>query len=342
MSMNLALPSLPEPEPAMAPTLCLVRQQNVGRALAGNRRSSDIVLVTEGTYPHAHGGVSVWCDQLVQGLPDHSFRLVALTAFGYQRPVWDLPSHVQELMTVGLWDRRHSAGGSRARSLVTGRRGDSAGAGTTAPLARMLAALLASPGDDVARFGLFLDQLAGMDSDEAAEQLSFGPLVSALDLELARSREHGEATRGARASDLVKVAGMLEHLLRPLTIDPGPAAIYHASSNGLAALVCLVAQRRHGAQFLLTEHGIYLRERYLELRRLTMARPAKAMLVRFHRLVSSTAYAEAETVAPGSVWNQRWEARHGASLHRVRPIYNGIDPSQFSMRDVEPPEPVVS
>lgn len=325
MSMMGSVSSPAGAEPAVAPPLQLVREANVGARAGGVRRSSDIVLVTEGTYPHAHGGVSVWCDQLVSGLPDHTFRLVALTAFGYQRPVWKLPAHVAELMTVGLWDRVPSGRGS-----------------ATAPLARVLAGLLAAPGDDVARFGRFLDEVAALDGAEVGRQLAFGPLVRALDIELARPRDHGEATRGARASDLVKVAGMLEHLLRPLSLDPGPAAIYHASSNGLAALVGLVAQRRHGARFVLTEHGIYLRERYLELRRLAMARPAKAMLLRFHRLVSGAAYADADTVAPGSRWNQRWETRHGTPPHRFRPIYNGIDPSEFSPRDEEPPEPVVS
>ncbi|MFK7604036.1 DUF3492 domain-containing protein [Deinococcus sp. SM5_A1] len=32
-----------------------------------------IALYTEGTYPQAHGGVSVWVDQLVRGLDDHRF-----------------------------------------------------------------------------------------------------------------------------------------------------------------------------------------------------------------------------------------------------------------------------
>jgi hypothetical protein len=74
------------------------------------------VLVTEGTYPHAHGGVSVWCDQLVQGLPDHRFRVVALTAFGHQRPVWPVPQQVDEVVTVALWDHeRRSPGRARRR-----------------------------------------------------------------------------------------------------------------------------------------------------------------------------------------------------------------------------------
>jgi glycosyltransferase involved in cell wall biosynthesis len=141
---------------------------------------------------------------------------------------------------------------------------------------------------------------------------------------------------------LVQAAEILDHLLRPVAVEVGSAPVYHASSNGLAALVCMLAQRRHGGRFLLTEHGVYMRERYIELRRSTMARPAKALLLRFHRLVTAAAYAEAAVIAPGSDWNQRWERRHGAPPHRLRTIYNGIDPAEFPARIDEPPDPVVS
>ena len=39
-----------------------------------------IALVAEGCYPFVTGGVSTWCDQLIRGLPDHDFEVVALTA----------------------------------------------------------------------------------------------------------------------------------------------------------------------------------------------------------------------------------------------------------------------
>ena len=35
-----------------------------------------IALVSEGTYPYAMGGVSVWCDQLIRGMPDYRWEMV--------------------------------------------------------------------------------------------------------------------------------------------------------------------------------------------------------------------------------------------------------------------------
>ena len=41
-----------------------------------------MALAAEGTYPHQFGGVSVWCDQLIRGLPQHEFIVIPLVATG--------------------------------------------------------------------------------------------------------------------------------------------------------------------------------------------------------------------------------------------------------------------
>ena len=57
----------------------------------------DVALIGEGTYPHQLGGVSVWCDQLVRGMADHTFRIVALVATGREPSVWQLPDNVASM-----------------------------------------------------------------------------------------------------------------------------------------------------------------------------------------------------------------------------------------------------
>ena len=58
------------------------------------RRSTgvmDVALINEGTYPYVKGGVSQWCDKLIRGLPEHTFRLVTLVANGTEKQTWELP-----------------------------------------------------------------------------------------------------------------------------------------------------------------------------------------------------------------------------------------------------------
>src|ERR1700733_15291631 len=75
-----------------------------------------IAMITEGTYPYGFGGVSVWCDQLVRGMPGNDFRLVAIVATETEQMVWSLPGNVSSVCTVLLW-------GSASATRRAGRRG---------------------------------------------------------------------------------------------------------------------------------------------------------------------------------------------------------------------------
>ncbi|KIX78451.1 hypothetical protein SF23_06510, partial [Streptomyces sp. MBRL 10] len=60
-------------------------------------------MLTEGTYPHVHGGVSTWCDQLVRGMPEVDFNVIALTGSGREPVTWELPRNVYRHTAVPLW-----------------------------------------------------------------------------------------------------------------------------------------------------------------------------------------------------------------------------------------------
>ena len=62
-----------------------------------------VALVSEGTYPYAMGGVSVWCDQLIRGLPDYRWQLVPLSVDGGERQVWDQPPNLERVQPIPLW-----------------------------------------------------------------------------------------------------------------------------------------------------------------------------------------------------------------------------------------------
>ncbi|MER7914347.1 DUF3492 domain-containing protein, partial [Streptomyces sp. NPDC096068] len=62
-----------------------------------------VTMLTEGTYPHVHGGVSTWCDQLVRGMPEVDFEILALTGSGREPVTWDLPPNVVRHTAFPLW-----------------------------------------------------------------------------------------------------------------------------------------------------------------------------------------------------------------------------------------------
>lgn len=84
-------------------------------------RRRNVVLVTEGAYPYAQGGVTTWCDQLIRGLPEIEFTVAAVSGTGREEPVVALPDNVVEVQSIPVWGpppggRR--AYGRRARRVV--------------------------------------------------------------------------------------------------------------------------------------------------------------------------------------------------------------------------------
>ncbi|HLL50710.1 MAG TPA: DUF3492 domain-containing protein, partial [Thermomicrobiales bacterium] len=69
----------------------------------GARPGPRVLLCTEGTYPFVMGGVSTWCDLLLEGLPHLQWDVFALTAGKRDRPQFDLPANARLSIHLHLW-----------------------------------------------------------------------------------------------------------------------------------------------------------------------------------------------------------------------------------------------
>ncbi|MFC4454945.1 GT4 family glycosyltransferase PelF [Deinococcus sonorensis] len=295
-----------------------------------------VALYTEGTYPQAHGGVSVWADQLVRGLSEHTFQVVAITGLPFGRPALDLPPNAR-LTQLPLWGeevRPLRRGGGPARTQAV----EAAYEQLLDGLLTLDLPIFTAAMQRLSRLGLEGSLTPGLGSARSARRT--------LDLwtEAARRPQGAQQARlpAPTVADALDVQLWLEHALRPLASLPPEVELGHAVSNGFSALAALHGHWSHGTPFLLTEHGVYLRERYLEFRTSSAPLAYKALLLRFHRLLCSLAYREAALILPGSHYNRRWEERLGAAPERIVPVYNGIDPDIFPPAQSEPDRPVVS
>ena len=291
----------------------------------------EVTLLTEGTYPYVHGGVSVWCDQLVQGMPDVRFHVLGITGSGREPHVWELPPQVVSVSSAPLWGRTPGGAAPRGRDL---RR-------FLAGYERFLLSLLDSDFEHH-----FADELY-----ELAEfALTGGSLTAALrsegalrSLQALWSRPF-LATHAARPTlqDALQATDLLEHALRPLAVQPPSRGVAHAVTGGLAVLPGLTARRFHGVPLLLSEHGIYLRERYLSYRTAPYRWPVKALILGFFRLLATEGYRGADLITPCNRYNRRWEERGGCDPDRIRTIYNGVDPELFPYAGPEPETPTLT
>jgi glycosyltransferase involved in cell wall biosynthesis len=298
----------------------------------GARRhaATHVTLLTEGTYPHSHGGVSVWCDQLVHGMPDLRFDVLAVTGTGREAVVWDLPPHVMGVRSVPMWgpapEGRPPRGRARRRLAQS--------------YERFLSALLdprAEEGFAPSLYALAAAAADGTLSPFLRDDQAITVLTSVWNRPGVPAREAGPTLH-----DALTATGLLEHALRPLAAPLPEHGVAHAVSGGVAALPGLAALERHGVPLLLTEHGVYLRERYLGYRTAPYSWPVKAVVLGFFRLLAQETYRRAALITPGNRYNRLWEEEGGAAPGSIRTVYNGVDPAAFPPAGPEPATPTLS
>jgi glycosyltransferase involved in cell wall biosynthesis len=292
-----------------------------------------VVLVNEGTYPYVTGGVSTWCDQLVRGLSEVDWDLVSVVGTEPDRPAVQLPGNVRSLTAVPVWGPARPARGKADRAA-----------------ARLCRGMLGDTAADLVVFTEGLRELAELARPRPGRLLrSRGgrhPLagVRTADVLLdawARARADGIHLPRLTLRDADVAGVLLEHALRPLAADlPQDADLVHANANGLSSMIALAAKWRGGVPFLMTEHGVYLRERYLAPG--DQSPGVKTALLRFHRALARLSYWEADLITPVSGFNSRWAVRHGADPAKLAVIGNGVDPVRFPPLTEEPAEPVIS
>jgi glycosyltransferase involved in cell wall biosynthesis len=289
-----------------------------------------VALVTEGTYPVHPGGVSAWCDQLVRTLPEVAFEVIALSGSG-REPAAYRPPRTVTVRRVGLWGRP-----PRARPLS----GLALDLFTGAYRHLLEAVLRGGPQAPV-----WFESAVWMLHELARDGSLTGALrsqvaVEAL-LDVWSRAPVPDVTDPLTLADALIVTDLLEHFLRPLQLPAPSADLVHATANGPSILVGLTAKWQAGTPVLLSEHGVYLRERLLAVRREGHGRAVRAVLVRFFHRLTELGYRQADAILPVSDFNGRWALRGGAAARRVRTLHNGVDPADLPLLDDEPAEPTL-
>lgn len=317
---------------------------NPSRAHPGmlSLRPLRVALVSEGAYPFRPGGVSLWCHQLVEGMPEHSFTAVGLTVDGSEKPTWGEVGNLIRVVNLPLWGDAPPRGRRRRRPTASFRGAHEA----------FLRALLAPPsgGEDLEaqRMAEFEGGLKGFRDEALTGDLTMA-LTSdeALDrlLRLWHAATPDEPLIGRLGpptlQDAIDGTDLIEHMLRPLAHPVVEVDLCHLSMSGLSTLVALCSKWERGTPIVLSEHGMYLRERYLALGRETVSPRVKVLMVRFHRALNRLAYATADVLAPHSTFNRRWQLRGGGAEARMRTMYNGISPDDFPEAQNEPDRPTI-
>ena len=216
---------------------------------------ADVALILEGTYPYVMGGVSTWVHQILGAYPERRFSLIYIGAApgGNQKRVYDVPKNVVGIHEVYCrGTEKLGRPGALRIAAPPPRRTPS----------RVLGALrrihLGSEVDDQ----LLQDLNAG---DLTIPEFLHGDPAFEMLREL-----YAKLCPEAPFMDFFwHVRAMHIPLLRMIAAPVPQVGVYHAVSTGYAGVIGALASLRTGRPLVVTEHGLYHREREMELARAT-------------------------------------------------------------------------
>lgn len=268
-------------------------------------------MILEGCYPYVTGGVSSWANGYIQAMPQHEFVLWTIGAkmadkgkFKYK-----LPANVTAVHEVFLDEALTLHAVARRRSRFTEKQ-----------VAALTELLKCGHPDWPTIFELYNTgkmhpveflmsrEFLAMLEDICREDYPFVPF-----------------------SDLFHMMrSMLLPVLFLLGQEVPEADCYHAICTGYGGLLGALGGWKTGKPFLVTEHGIYTREREEELIRARWVSPIfKPYWTRFFYMLSELAYGDAAKVTSLFENARRTQVSMGCPAGKTQAIANGIRYENF-------------
>ncbi len=294
-----------------------------------------VLLTTEGTYPFAKGGVSTWCHVLTQQLPEISFKLFAIVANPYQKGHYELASNVLEVLKIPLWGTDDPVEYSWRSPFSLALKSKQA---VTTNLIKT---------SFIPLFESFLQTvlLAEVEPESLGQLLLFiheyflsydyhktmnSALVWSTFKHLAGDYcQQEDSLGGVTLAELTEALRLLYRFLITIHVPVPETDITHSSAAAFCGLPCVIAKLQRDTPYLLTEHGINIREQYLNLNQSIPSLFVRKFLYRLMGAVVKVNFHFADLVAPVCEYNARWERWWGVPPEKIKVIYNGADPNKF-------------
>lgn len=292
---------------------------------------AEICLLVEGSYPYVTGGVSNWVHELVRNLSHLTFSLVHIGANPdtAREMRYHLPSNVvafhEIFLNTTMRDRGPAKRGydseawNHFRTLY-----EAVALGKTYDDIRDFTALVREPG------------FAGLTALDLLYKRESWDLLVQLYQRHAHQESFVDFFWTYRLTYL-PIFAVLEAALPS-------ARVYHAVSTGYCGLYGALASIRSGRPLLLTEHGIYTREREIEIMQSTWINQLtpnssqshqrlsffQQWWLNIYRFMEHVTYQAADSIISIASVNQKYQLKHGADPGKVRIIPNGIHTAQLA------------
>ncbi|WP_456454346.1 GT4 family glycosyltransferase PelF [Methanopyrus sp.] len=285
----------------------------------------EVTIVTEGTYPITLGGVTTWVQRLIEHSSNVRFNVLCLAPSGKAEPVVDIPENVRDVVVRELVPRRVGKRRWVARVFpvhrirwLLGRRGERAPEGFRV-LERAFEYIL--EGEPLE--GEMLERL--YEVSENPVRVLEGPTVYTL-------AQYVEDQLGSdeRFSDLYwAVANVCSFVMGAASgaRHMPECDVAHPQNCGVCGFLCAVRKVVKGTPYIITEHGVLVRE--LDTRLEGLGDTVRELYRRCFESMIKTSYQYCDEVLAISDYHREHAVEQGAPEDRVDVIYSGIETWKF-------------
>ncbi|WP_341322821.1 GT4 family glycosyltransferase PelF [Solibacillus sp. FSL H8-0523] len=273
-----------------------------------------ICLIAEGSYPYVTGGVSSWIHSLMTAMPTTEFIIIAIAAERKQQGQfkYTLPENLIQVHEIFLdahleehskWGKRFNLSDAQKQNLF---------------------ALVS--GDQQVNWERLFEDIRNLPIQNVGEFLSSKDYYDMI--------EHLAKTNYSQVpyTELFwTVSSMILPLFLIIRGDVPKADLYHAVSTGYAGVIGALAKVIHQKPLLLTEHGIYSREREEEIIKANWVHGYfKDLWINYFYTLSSAIYSLADEVITLFDRNMQIQIELGCDPQKIRVIPNGVDVADFA------------
>lgn len=295
----------------------------------------DVCLLLEGTFPYVRGGVSSWVDQLIRAHPHLTFAIFFIGSDRNSTKVryYEVPENVVDFREMFLFERPDASELEPARLAPE----------ITLQLRERLEAIYFAA-DDRTRVPAVLEMADWLGAEGAA--VRFGNLLhDRACWEILRS-VYEKKFSGISFIDFFWTCRFLHQPLWQMIRSVGQipkAGVYQCVSTGYAGALGALVSHRNQAPCFLTEHGIYTKERMIEIVQADWIHepPGHGILSGQGRLalknlwidmfsfLGRMSYAASDPIISLYSGNAKLQAEFGADPQKIEIIPNGVFPDRF-------------
>ncbi|MDO5088983.1 MAG: GT4 family glycosyltransferase PelF [Leptotrichiaceae bacterium] len=275
-----------------------------------------ICFICEGSYPYIVGGVSSWVHELITSNPQHFFKILCIIPNKeFAKLKYKVPKNVVEIKNLYMDPYLNFS------YLKVLKDGMEENRNKEKSIEELLHFQITEEQEK-------LDRLENVFSKELGTPL-----------EIVLSKEYWNVllkyyekyhSKGNFSTYYWTYRNIILNLLKIGQESVPKANIYHSVTTGYAGFICsLIAHRKKG-KFLLTEHGIYPREREEEILGATwIDRDFKSIWIDYFYYLSKLAYKYADKIISLFEYNRQIQIEYGAPEEKTIVIPNGVDEKKY-------------